>query len=630
MAAPKRLDRNLAAGVAIALAAIFFVALNVFVGARFTSARVDLTQDRLFTLADGTRQVLAAIDEPITLRFYRSAALDRLGPYYTAFADRVSDMLDEYVRRSHGKIRLERYDPQPYSPEEDLALGDGLQGITVSNDGTQVYFGIAGSNSTDDVSAIPYLAPERARFLEYDLTRLVFDLANPEKKAIAVLGDYPLPGNQLNGFRRAGVLDAITQFFDVKYLYGSIDRIPDKVSVALIAQPEKLDEKTLYAIDQFVMRGGRLLVFVDPYAESMAATRPRGAKAPDAIATMEPLFAAWGVAIDKGKFVGDADAASRVQVVQNGRNVVTDYIAWIAMGAKNFAKDDVVMDGLKQINFKSAGAIRARDGATTKITPLITSNDQAMEVAVDQIRQMPDPVALLKAFAPAGKRFVLAARVSGPVKSAFPDGPPASVTDKTIRAAQLSKAKAPLAMILVADSDVLDDGSWMRTQSLLGQRFNVPIANNADFTINALDNLSGSRGLIGLRARGLGRRPFEVIDAMQRSASERYRATEQKLLSQIDGTKKKIDDLQRTEKEAGVLLTAEQQRAIDDFRVKMIDLRRQLRDVQHALRENVDRLETRIRVLDIWAVPAVLALVAIGLALYRRRRVTRAYAHGHG
>ena len=620
-------DRNRLAVASIVLAVIVFVAINVFTDLRFTSARLDLTEDGLYTLSDGTRAVLASIDEPITLRYYASGTIEKLGPVYTAHAARVSDMLDEYARLSGGMIRVERYDPQPFSPEEDLAVGDGLRGIALGAGGSQLYFGIAGSNATDDVTAIPYLAPERGRFLEYDLTRLVYDLSRPEKTKVAVMGDLPVVGSQYDGFKRWKVLDSMAQFFDLSFLYGSIDRIDDSVDVIFLAQPDKLDQKTLYAIDQFVMRGGRVLAFIDPYAEVVAAQRPKPTKA-DAIAAVEPLFKAWGVEIPKNELVGDAVTASRVQVTQGGRNVITDYPVWIGLVADSLARDDVVTAELKQINMKSAGLIRARKGATTTIEPLITSSDQAMTIAAEKIRLSPDPIGLMRDFKPSGERYVLAARVSGPVKSAFPDGPPQEIEDQALRDAYRSEAETPLNMILVADADLLADRSWLQVQSLLGQQYAVPIANNGDFAINALDNLGGTQGLISLRGRGLERRPFAVIERMTRDATAKYRATEQDLTTQIQTATKKIQDLQRQGQEAGVMLTAAQQKAIDDFRVKVLDLRARLREVQRALRVDVDRLETRIRVLDIWAMPLLVGAVALGLALIRRRRRAR-FHHRH-
>lgn len=613
-------DRNAITVVGIGLVIVVFVCINIVSNGLLSSARLDLTEDRIYTLSEGTKEVLAAIDEPITIRFYRTEQVDQLGPVYATHAKRVDNLLGEYVRLSDGKIRLERYDPQPYSPEEDLAVADGLDGIPFAADGSQVYFGLAGSNSTDDVQALPFLAPARANFLEYDLTRLVHDLANPEKKKVAVIGDLPLSGSQFNGFRPWAVMESMRQFFEVESLYGSEDRIDDDVEILLLAQPGSLDEKTLYAVDQFALRGGKVLAFVDPFVEALSGGRPPQPGEGNAIETLEPLLAAWGVEIPKDRFVGDRRAAETVQASHDGRNVIVDYLAWLGIPNTGFASDDVVTANLKQVNFRTAGAIRPRDGASTTIEPLIMTSGDAAELDVEKVRFAPDPVGLWEDFSPAGRPYTLAARVTGDFKSAFPDGPPAAIEDEELRGAHIARSTAPLNLILVADADVLADRSWVRRQSLLGQQIIVPVANNGDFAVNALDNLAGSRSLIALRGRGLTVRPFERLEAMAQDAEAKLRGKEQELLAKIEETEAKIRDLQQGDQDGEVILTAEQQETIDNFRAEMLDLRRELRDVQFGLRKDVETLESRLKMANMWSVPVLLGLFAIGLATARRMR----------
>ena len=618
----KNTDRNVLAVGCILLAVVFFFALNLAAGAFLRTAQVDLTADKLFTISDGTKQVLKSIDEPITLRYYRSEQLRDLGPMLASYAQRVEQVLNEYVRLANGKLILKRYDPKPYSPEEDLAVSDGIKGLSLG-DGTQIYFGLAGSNSTDDTQAISYFAPERAGFLEYDLTRMISDLANPDKPEVAVIGGLPLFGDQSNGFKPWAVMQSLQQDFKVRLLDGEVSKIDDKIGVLLLAQPEKLSEKTLYAIDQFVMRGGRVLAVVDPYAEILQYARPGGAGGGGAVETLEPLLASWGVEIPKDKIVGDRVAATRVQARHNGRDVITDYVAWLGLGPAQLSRDDVITGDLRALHMQTSGLILPRDGATTKITPLVTTSDQAEEIPKDQLTVMPDPVTILDNFKPSGKTYTLAARVTGPVKSAFPNGPPTSIKDKDLRAAYKAKAASPLNMILIADADMLADHTWIQNGSLLGQSFLVPTANNGDLIVNAVDNLSGSEGLTSLRGRGLQTRSFVVLDNMRRKAEDQYRATEQTLLKKIDDTKAKISKLQTEEQDGGTILTGEQQATIDNFRNDMLALRHQLRDVEYALRKDTESLQTRITALNIWAMPIVVGLLAIVMALIRRWRARR-------
>ena len=317
-------NRRMFAIGTIALAVVFFVAINLAAGTRFGAARVDLTEDGLFTISAGTRAVLAGIDEPIDLRVYYSKSLDRMGPSYANYLQRLHDLLDEYGRISGGKVRVKWYDPQPFSPEEDMAVADGIEPMAVDANGTQAYFGLAGSNSTDDIKSFPVLSPARANFLEYDLTRLIYDLAHPDKPVVAVIGDLPLQGSRFDRYRPWAVVGEIKQFFDLRFLGGDIAKIGDDVKVLMLAQPRVLSKKTLYAIDQFVMRGGRVLAFVDPFAEALASGAPP-APGKSAINALAPLFKAWGVEIPAGEIVGDRGSALRVQAREQGRTVVVDY-----------------------------------------------------------------------------------------------------------------------------------------------------------------------------------------------------------------------------------------------------------------------------------------------------------------
>jgi ABC-type uncharacterized transport system involved in gliding motility auxiliary subunit len=620
-----KVDRNRLGAIGIVCALVLFLAVNILSDALFKSARLDLTADQLFTLSEGTKQVLAAIEEPIDLRLYYTAQLDGLGPYFSSHSRRVEELLAEYQRLSGGRVKVERLDPQPFSPEEDLAVAEGLEGLPLTSDGTQAYFGLSGRNSTDDIEVISYLAPERANFLEYDLTRLVHDLANPDKPVVGVIGDLPMMGSQFNQFQPWHVLQAMYQFFDVRFLGGKQEQIEDDVEVLMLAQPHNVDQATLYAIDQFVMRGGRVLAFVDPLAEVMAAgggMNPMANPEGDAIGALEPLLAAWGVSIPSGKVIGDRTAAQRVTAQVGGRQVVVDYLPWLSLDPRHLNADDVITGEIQRLHLNSAGSIHAREGAATTIVPLVLSSELSEEIDAEAIRAFPDPAKLIAEFAPSGERFVLAARVTGDkVKSAFPEGPPDGVSSDR---EHLAEASTPVQLILVADADLLANATWVREQDLLGQQIVLPIANNGDFAINALDNLAGSQGLISLRGRGLVDRPFEVVRAMEQEAEYKYRAKEQELLARIEETQGKIRELKEEEQRSGVILTAAQQEEIENFRAEMIDLRQELRAVQHSLREEVERLSTWTKALNIWAVPVLIALIAAALAWFHRHRATRA------
>jgi ABC-type uncharacterized transport system involved in gliding motility auxiliary subunit len=628
-------DRSVLAAMCVGLAIIFFLAFNALINTALTSNRLDLTQDQLFTLSDGTKELLSTIDEPIDVRLYYSRRFNEIGPDIARHATRVIELLGEYERLSNGMIRLEVFDPEPFSPEEDLAVSDGLQGLPFDQSGELVYFGVAGANSTDDTDSIGYLSPERGPFLEYDLTRLVHNLANPDKARITILSDLPLQGTKFDNYKEWLIVEGMRQFFDVQFIDRADKKIPENTEVLVIAAVHTLNPSLTYAIDQFVMNGGRILAFVDPFAESMALAGPQAGQLPPpgvGIAAMTPLLSAWGVEMPAGKFVANSDDAVRVGFPdpESGQQVAVDYVSWLTLVGDRFSKNDTVSGQLQRIVVSSAGAFLPTKETSTKFEPLIYTSKNSNLMDAFDIAQQPNPITLMKKFKSENKSYSIAVRISGNIKSLYPDGPPKEVTElekgnASLVASHLSTSKVPLNAILVGDADFLADRNWARVQEIAGQRLTMPQANNADFAINALDNLRGSQALVGLRGRGLSVRPFEIIKEMRQIADDKFRAREQELLTSISKIEKNIDELKREEQTTGVILTSAQQNEIDNFRVKMLESRSDLREVQRSLRNDVETLENRIRVVNIWAVPLVIAIIALLLAFVRRARRARFY-----
>ncbi len=624
MKAMETMDRRTLTKAAVVLAAVLFVALNVLSTTALRPARVDLTEDKLFTLSDGTRHVLASIDEPIVLRFYFSRPLAERSPVHGNYGARVRELLEHYVSLAGDKLHLEFYDPEPFSIEEDAAVSFGLQGVPLNRSGDLAYFGLAATNSTDDRETIPFFEPDREPYLEYDLTRLIFDLANPKKKVVGVIGSLPMRMDRAMQFRSWAIMEQMDQFFEVRQLSPSSGKIDDDVDVLMVAHPWQLLEATLYAIDQFVLAGGRAMVFVDPYSETMA-TRRVGAQLGGTSSEMKKLFDAWGVEFTKDKFVGDIGTAVKVSAPSGGRTVYADYVSWLGLGPSNLNREDVVTDRIRRVIMASAGFVAPKEGATTTLTPLMTTTSQAMRYDTELLQGTPDPVKLLHAFKSENRSFTLAARVHGPVKTAFPDGRPATGTEKEgekpAQAKHLSESKGPINVVVVADTDLLFDSFWMQVRDLFGQRIIIPTANNADFVINVLDNLAGSDALIGLRSRGQSFRPFHRIDALQSAAELRYRKTEQGLMEKMRDTEKKLGELQTGgEGEGTIILTEKQKTTVEEFRAELLGIRKQLRDVQHALRKDIDALDTWLKVVNIWAVPGLISVIALVLVFVRRRR----------
>lgn len=623
-----KLGRSALGGLGIALAAILFVAVNALSGPLLQGLRLDLTQDKLFTLSQGTRAILARIDEPVTLRFYYSERLGREIPSYGVYAQRVREMLEEYRDAARGKLRLEILDPPAFSDEEDRAVAFGLQGVPLNQQGELVYFGLAGTNSADKEEVIAFFQPERERFLEYDLTKLVYNLATPKKPVVGLLSSIPMAGEfrSMRPTPPSAVYAQLQQFFEIRAVSADAADIPADIGVLVLVHPKELPDRTLYAIDQFVLRGGRLLAFVDPHAESeMGRAGPMGMAAQTS-SDLKKLFDAWGVELVADKLAADRLAARRVNAGTEARVRAVDYVLWLSLREQNFDRTDVLLTEANVIQMASAGILRKKDGAAIEFQPLIRTSLQAQAVDAEGVRVQPDPVQLLATFQSGGESFVLAARLRGAVGSAFEAAPaPAEgETPPADRPAHLARSQGPINAIVIADTDLLDDRFWVQTQEFFGQRVAVPAAYNGDFVVNAVDNLLGSSELIGLRGRGLSQRPFTALQAIQRDAELRFRAKERELQEKLRETEQRLAQLQGRggprEETNRAIVGPEQQAEIERFRGELLGLRRELRDVQGELRGDIERLQTVTKAINIAAVPAVVALVALVLGWLRLRK----------
>jgi ABC-type uncharacterized transport system involved in gliding motility auxiliary subunit len=618
------------------------VGINMFADARLANVHVDLTQNRIYTLSKGTRQILQGLNEPITLRLFYSRKLGATVPVYGAYADHVREMLNQYAAISGGKIRLQFYDPEPFSDTEDRALAYGLQGVPVDQGGTQVYFGIAGSNQEDDERTIAFFQPERERFLEYDLTKLIYDLSNPKRPVIGVMSSLPVDGDprmmmmamrgqQVQGGQPYASIMQLRQTNQVKTVNTDAQVIDPDIQVLLVAEAQNLSDATLYAIDQFVMRGGRLMVMVDPWSEAMASSpTPGGAPPTDASSNLKKLFDAWGIQFDPGKVVGDLTGAWRVRAGEDRVQAVS-YVAWFNIRDGINHEDPATVD-LQQVTVASSGSISKAADSAIEFTPLLRSSARSGEIAVDQVKT-PDPAKVLANFKPEGGPRVIAARIRGAMKSAF-TGPPELAKDQK-RPDNFPEYKAqsdgPANLVVVADSDILADRFWVRISDFFGQQTAMPFSDNGPFVANLVGTLAGGDALIGLRSRGDSNHPFVLVNAMQSEAEAKFRQTQQALQKHLDDTEKQLRALRQgpsgnEQTTTTAVITPEQRAAIDAARKDIVDTRQQLRAVQYDLNRDISRLETGLRILNIVLVPVLVAIVAIILGVSRRRRRARARA----
>ncbi len=628
--------------IGVVAAAAIAIGINLFADAGLSGVQADLTQSHLYTLSPGTKQVVTGLKEPVTLRLFYSRKLGAAVSSYGTYADHVREMLRNYASLSGGKVKVEFYDPEPYSDTEDKAMAYGLQGVPLDQGGEQVWFGLSASNLEDDERTIPFFQAERERFLEFDLTKLIYELSNPKRTVVGAMSSLPLEGDQRAMMMSRGQGPAgqpyasavlLRQTNTVKTVPVDAQVIDPDIQVLLVAQAQNLSDATLYAIDQFVMRGGRLMAMVDPWSESAASMpNPTGMPTTDAHSDLKKLFDAWGIAFDTTQAVGDLTGAWRVRANADDRVQAVSYVAWFTI-RDGLNRNDPATADLKTVTVASPGAISKADGATIEFTPLLTSSPRSALIPAEQLRT-PDPSKLLASFKPDGQQRVVAARVRGVLKSAF-TGPPELAKDQK-RPDSFPDHKAatdgPANMVVIADSDILADRYWVRIADFFGQPTATPFADNGPFIANLVGTLAGGDALIGLRSRGETSRPFAAIAQMRSDAEAAYRQTEQTLQKHLEETEKQLRTLRAGGESADpkakteAVVTPEQRAAIDAARADIVQTRQKLRAVQLELNRDISRLETTLRVLNIVLMPALLTLLAIVIALIQRTRRARARA----
>lgn len=586
---------------ALGLAALAFLALNLFAGNFFTEARLDLTQSRQYTLSAGTRSIIAKLQEPLTLRFYFSRKNAANYPTTTAYAKRVRDLLGQYAALSHGKIVLEDVDPEPFTPEEDRATGDGMKSAPVTAGGS-VYFGLAGINSLDDKTAIPYFSPDREPYLEYDLTNLVYQLAHPGKPKIALLSQLPLTNAPGSGGQPLGIYADLARSYDITTLKENFTAIPPDANLLLIAHPQQIQVPQLRMIEMWVLKGGRALIFVDPLSELVQREQtPSAPPSSDLVA----LLKGWGVDYTPLNVVLDRGSAQRIRNPADPNREAVPYPLWLHLTQANMAKSDPITASLTGLNLASAGALTPTKDATTHFEPLLFSSLDASTYPRDETLTLKDPGTLEASVKPTGKPITIAARITG--RAVFP-----------------GVAQGNINIIVVADTDIWDDRFWLDQSASNEGGGGTPFADNEGFVLNALESLSGSDDLISLRARGNVDRPFTVVRQMQAEAEARFRETLDSLRARLTQSQTELAQLQQGGQQAA--LTATQNADVARVQREIVNTRAQLRDVQRRLNADIDRLGTVLAFANILLMPLLVAGFAIVFGLIRRRRAKRGAA----
>ena len=613
--------KSLVSNFGLLLLAAAFLAFTLLNNLMFSGARLDLTENSIYTLSDGSRSIVDKVDEPINLYFFFSDTASTELTAVRSYAKRVQELLEEYALYGGSKLQLTAINPEPFSEEEDQASEFGLQAVPVNTAGDNLYFGLAGTNSVGDVEVIAFFQPDKEEFLEYDISKLIHSLTTLDKPVLGLMSSLKVDGDiNMQNFQQTPpwvVISQLQQLFDVRPVDTGAETIDADVTVLMLVHPKALSDATLLAIDQFVMRGGNLIAFMDPLAEMDAPQQPNPMAPqapPERSSDLNKITGAWGVTLAKNKIVGDQQTA--LQVGGAGGSPVR-HLGILGLEPDNFDADDVTMNALESVNVATAGYFDVDLPEGMEVVNLVTSTEFAMPLDAFQFQFLRDPADLQKGFKPTGERYPIAVRIGGPALSAFPEGIGSS------EVSLLKKAEF-INVILVADTDILSDRLWVQVQNFFGQQIASPWANNGDLVTNAVDNLFGSTDLISIRSRGRFSRPFDLVQDLRREAETQYLDKANELQAQLADTERNLSELQKQRQETNQLgLSVEQQAELARFEDEKLRIRKELRDVRHQLDQDIESLGVTLKFLNVALIPLLLtALLFVGGRLRQRSRMS--------
>lgn len=633
----KGLETFLYSAAGVFALAIILVAVNyILTPAR---ARIDLTDGKVFTLSEGTRAILSKLEAPVKIRFYYTQG-EATPVALKTFAQRVEDLLGEFRSVSGGKVVIEKYNPQPDSDAEESATLDGIEGQML-NTGEKFYLGLAISQ-LDDKVAIPVLTPERERLLEYDLTRAVARVSTVKKPVIGVMSAVPVFGRGLSpmamqeqkGLTEPWVLiSELKRDFELKEVSMNAETIDPEVKVLLVVHPREISDTTQYAIDQFIMRGGKMIAFVDPYMyfdQQRDMQNPLGGTQAGQ-STLYALMKSWGFEMDLSKVLADLTFASG-----EGPRLLPTLLnlSGVALNA-----EDPVTSQVGSLLYAFGGHFKGKpaEGLTMTVLAKSSPNNMPVDLIIATLTGEPST----KGFEPTNAEQPLAIRLTGKFKSAYPDGKPKDPYaemkkekegDKAAEAKKpdaadphLKEAKDEGMVVLVADADMLTDNAAVEIQDVFGQRVVVPRNGNLNFAQSLVEQLASDKNLIGLRSRAAFTRPLTVVRQMESKAQEAYLGKIKQLEDDVQETQKKLEDIQKRRGDAKdkgpVVLSPEQQVEVDNFRKRSSEAKKELKELRRNLREDTESLQFWTKVVNIGAIPLLVILLGAGVALSRKKQV---------
>ncbi|HXI37552.1 MAG TPA: GldG family protein [Burkholderiales bacterium] len=606
---------------AVGLVALFLVLVAAnFLVSRSGLPPLDLTEGKLYTLSAGTKKILQNLQSPVKLKLYASRGESVPVPL-RSFSQRVADLVSELRKESRGKLEVEVLDPKPDSEIEDAAQLDGIEPQQLSN-GESFYLGAA-VTQLDRKQTIPSISPQRERLLEYDLVRAVARVANPERIKIGLMAGLPVLGERFNPYTRQSsepwvLANELKREFEVKEVPLTAKEIDKDVGVLLLIHPRDIQPETEYALDQFVLRGGKLIAFVDPYAYFDQGPQMPGMPPMPSSSTLPTLFKAWGVEMNPNKVISDVVFGS------GGGQRYTPTV--LSLNRTAFSRDDVVTASIETLLFAFSGAFDVKPVDGLKSTALIHSSPNSMLVDNADATKSGDEAT--RRFQPSNKSMPLALRLTGTFKTAFPDGIPADPgsKEKPKPNTGLKESSKENSVILVADVDLLADGAAVDVQEVFGRKIVVPSNGNLALALGMVEQFAAGDELISLRSRTASFRPLTVVRELEAEAQKQYFGKIQALEDELQKTTKKLQDLQKqgaagaSGKGGAQIMTPEQQAELERFRKTVAQSRLELKEVRKNLRQDAESLVFWTKVANIALMPILVALAGLLVYLIRRRR----------
>jgi ABC-type uncharacterized transport system involved in gliding motility auxiliary subunit len=590
--------------LSIFLSIIIFFCVNIIINNILGYSRIDFTENKLYSLSDGTKSLLENLKEPIHLRLFISSNLVKDVPQFSTYANRVETILKTYSNLSSGKITIETIDPKPFSDAEDRAVGMGINPFNATEMSDSLYFGLAATNSTNGQKNIPLFSPERETFLEYDLTSLISELSQTKKPVVSIIDNLGLSSDARIGKPEQQILKQMKEMFQVEMINESTNELNENTKVLMIIHPKFLSDETLYMIDQWVLDGGATLIFLDPYAET-ELSRQQGMPPMNPRSDLKKLLDTWGIKFDNKKAVLDAEFGFRIARKINGRDIQVTNYPWLNIRGDGLNRNDSSLSNLSTIVMTTAGSIEDTN-KNPILEPIIrSSNKSGLGDAQKAGNPEGDPRDLLSNIKSENENYVLAGWIKGDLNSSFID-------NENKRDKQIIKSKKTSNVLLITDADMLMDRNWLTQRGAF--------ANNGDFVLNVVEKMIGGNALSDLRGKSTSWRPFEKIIALEKVAEEKFLIEEQMLAKKLEGMEDKIRNLTQNNDKNSDVLSPETIKAIDGFKAEMMATRSQLRNVKFDLRRDVELLKKWIISLNVAILPIMFAAASLIISLRRKRK----------